>query len=114
MNFPKRMLESSFDHFGESAEKGSKAGRRNHKARVAASGALQAPTVAHHTTMFFYALTASLGWTLEFGDVSTAFLQAGSIDREERLFAELPKDGIPDVPWDAILEIINNVYGLNP
>lgn len=52
------------------------------------------------------------GWELQQGDIKGAILEAGPLDSASRpLFARQPAGGIPGVPEDAVIEMVDNLYG---
>ena len=63
--------------------------------------------------MNFFQLAATLKFKLAFGDIKTAFLNSPEMQREERLYMELPRGGIQGVQEGGLLEVLRPVYGLN-
>lgn len=74
----------------------------------------QSPTLTADGLSVVLQLISSKTWIMEIADVEGAFLQGGTLTRERgKLFARIPKDGIPGVEDTAIIELTKCVYGLN-
>ena len=80
----------------------------------AMDGMLQSPTLSQPSRVLLMQVLASYGWDMQLGDIKGAFMEAGELDAKYRpLFARPPAGGIPNVPHDAVIEVVGNVYGQN-
>ena len=80
----------------------------------ASEGKLQSPTLNQLSRTTLMQIIASFGWDLQLGDIKGAFLEAGMLDERFRpLYAHQPPGGIPNLPKDAVIEVLGNVYGQN-
>ena len=80
----------------------------------AEEGKLQSPTLNQMSRMLLMQTIASHGWDLQLGDIKSAFLEAGPLEEKYRpLYAQQPPGGIPNVPSDAVIEVLGNIYGQN-
>ena len=58
-------------------------------------------------------IMASKKWVMTVADVEGAFLQGSPLDRPcGRLFVQLPPEGVPGVPANAMVEVEKHVYGV--
>ena len=73
----------------------------------------QAPTLSTEALALVLQLSASNRWDFGICDVEGAFLQGGSLCREQgELFVELPPGGAPGIEKGSLLRIKKAVYGL--
>ena len=80
----------------------------------ALEGSLQSPTLSQMSRVVLMQILASYKWQLQLGDIKGAFMEAGPLPKKyQPLYAHMPKGGIPGVPFDAVLEVVGNVYGQN-
>ena len=80
----------------------------------AEEGKLQSPTLNQMSRMLLMQIISSHGWDLQLGDIKSAFLEAGPLEEKYRpLYAHQPPGGIPNVPSDAVIEVLGNIYGQN-
>ena len=58
-------------------------------------------------------LITSMNWKMKIADVEAAFLRGEAMSRAQgKVLVRVPKDGIPGVESDAIIELVKPVYGL--
>ena len=73
----------------------------------------QSPTLSADGLSMVLQMIASQKWVMGIADIEGAFLQGDAYMRDQgRVFARMPKEGFPDVPGDAVLELTKCVYGL--
>lgn len=73
----------------------------------------QSPTLSADGLSVVLQMIASNRWELGIADVEGAFLQGDRYMREQgRVFARMPKEGFPNVPDHAVIELTKCVYGL--
>eukprot|EP00969_Alexandrium_andersonii_P168641 7452951-Alexandrium_andersonii.AAC.1 len=52
-------------------------------------------------------------WRLGFGDFTQAFCHGDELQRPKgRLFCQQPREGIPGLEADQLIELLKHVYGL--
>ena len=66
-----------------------------------------APTADLLAVQLVLVVAASMGWDIEGGDVSTAFL-TGEVDHRQ-IYLKIPKLGLPGVDGQALLEVLKGV-----
>ena len=80
----------------------------------AMEGPLQSPTLSQMSRVVLMQILASFKWQLQLGNIKGAFMEAGPLpNKYQPLYAHMPKGGIPGVPFDAVLEVVSNVYEQN-
>ena len=86
------------------------------KARLVARGneeqkkvKTDSPTISKMTLRIMFAMTAQFGWRIESSDVTAAFLQGASIDRE--VFVTPPQEA--DTRKGYLWKLLKPVYGLD-
>ena len=80
----------------------------------AMESSLQSPTLPQMIRVVLMQILASFTWQLQLGDIEGAFMEAGPLPKKyQPLYAHMPKGGIPEVPSDAVLEVVGNAYGQN-
>ena len=73
----------------------------------------QSPTLSADSLMVTLQLIASLKWELMIMDIEGAFLQGEPLQRKQgKIYAKIPKEGIPGVGEDSVIELCKCVYGL--
>ena len=78
------------------------------------SGDCHSPTLSQLGRSLMLQLLGSHHWTMNLGDIKGAFLEAGPLpERYRPLYMHMPQGGIPDVPPDAVVEVVGNLYGAN-
>ena len=74
-------------------------------------GKLTAPTLTQVGKMCALQSLASMGWRMELGDVSGAFLESDPMDKE--LYAEQPAEGVPGLQPGQLVLLLGPVYGVS-
>ena len=78
------------------------------------SGDCHSPTLSQLGRSLMLQLLVSHHWTMNLGDIKGAFLEAWPLpERYRPLYMHMPQGGIPDVPQDAVVEVVGNLYGAN-
>jgi hypothetical protein len=73
----------------------------------------QSPTLSADGLAMTLQVIASEKWVLYIMDVEGAFLQGDAMKREKgRIFAKVPREGIPGIERNAVIELRKCVYGL--
>ena len=123
---PERVLRSRYVLRNKNAglvdEKGEPLGLRA-KARLCVQGQhdpdcqsgdvkVDSPTIQHTSLLLFLHAGISFGWVEQWrcGDISSAFLQ-GKPSTGEPLYMYPPKQGIPGIGMNQILQLLRPVYG---
>lgn len=73
----------------------------------------QSPTLSADGLAVALQLAASERWVVRIADVEGAFLQGDRLERKTgRIFANPPREGIPGIPPQSLIEMTKCVYGL--
>ena len=73
----------------------------------------QSPTLTADGLSTVLQLIASMKWRLTVADIEGAFLQGHGMKRPGgKVYVTLPKEGVPDVESDNLVEVCKYVYGL--
>lgn len=70
------------------------------------------PVVSRDGFFLCLQIIASMKWRLHFADFSQAFMQGGWMKRDEPLYTEQPKEGLPGIEPGILLKVLKTAYGL--
>jgi len=75
--------------------------------------ATAAPTLSPEGFATIVQMITSKRWHLKIADIEAAFLRGDDMKRTQgKVLVRVPRDGIPQLAHDAIIELIKPVYGL--
>lgn len=116
----KRIMDSRFVKTRKAAADGTKTG--DIKCRWVIKGfqdpdidtlLRQSPTLTADGLAVTLQIISSMRWYLNICDIEGAFLQGGQYERPQgKIYARIPKKGVPNVSNDCLVELTKCVYGL--
>eukprot|EP00435_Cladocopium_sp_Y103_P063185 s737_g24.t1 len=71
------------------------------------------PTLSAEGFSIAAQVITSMRWKLRIADIEAAFLRGDDMSRKTgKVLVKVPKDGIPNMPHGAVIELVKPVYGL--